>query len=112
VSANDQIMTWLDGIGLAQYAGIFAENAVDFDILPDVTEADLEKMGVELARVRTWRLRASMVRSFCRRGVLGNNRIKWTVVVIGRALEPYRHATHRRGNRLVARFGAPAQVWN
>jgi class 3 adenylate cyclase/predicted ATPase len=48
VSVNDQIMTWLDGLGLAQYAAVFAENAIDFEILPDVTEADLEKLGVAL----------------------------------------------------------------
>ena len=48
MSADDQILTWLDGIGLAQYAAVFVENAVDFEILPDVTEADLEKLGVAL----------------------------------------------------------------
>ncbi len=48
VSGNDQITTWLDGIGLAQYATVFAENAIDLDILPDVTEADLERLGVAL----------------------------------------------------------------
>jgi class 3 adenylate cyclase/predicted ATPase len=48
VSVNDQIESWLDGIGLAQYATAFAENAIDFEILPDVTEADLEKLGVAL----------------------------------------------------------------
>ena len=48
LSINDQIATWLDGLGLAQYATVFAENAIDLDILPDVTEADLEKLGVAL----------------------------------------------------------------
>ena len=48
MSVNDQITTWLDGIGLAQYATVFAENAIDLDILPDVTEADLERLGVAL----------------------------------------------------------------
>jgi class 3 adenylate cyclase/predicted ATPase len=48
VSVNDQITTWLDGIGLAQYATVFVESAIDFEILPDVTEADLEKLGVAL----------------------------------------------------------------
>ena len=48
MSGNDEITTWLDGIGLAQYSTVFAENAVDLDILPDVTEADLERLGVAL----------------------------------------------------------------
>src|SRR5258708_6416178 len=43
---NDQITTWLDGIGLAQYATVFAENAIDLEVLPDVTETDLVKWGV------------------------------------------------------------------
>jgi class 3 adenylate cyclase/predicted ATPase len=48
VSVNDRIATWLDGIGLPQYATVFAENAIEFEILPDLTEADLEKLGVAL----------------------------------------------------------------
>ena len=48
MSDNDQIETWLDGIGLAQYATAFAENAIDLEVLPDVTETDLEKLGVAL----------------------------------------------------------------
>ena len=48
VGTDDEITTWLDGIGLAQYATIFAENAIDLEVLPDVTEADLEKLGVAL----------------------------------------------------------------
>jgi hypothetical protein len=48
MSVDDEITTWLEGIGLAQYATVFAENAVDLDILPDVTEADLERLGVAL----------------------------------------------------------------
>ena len=48
MGVNDEIETWLDEIGLAQYANAFAENAIDFEILPDVTEADLEKLGVAL----------------------------------------------------------------
>ena len=37
LSTNDQIATWLDELGLAQYATVFAENAIDLDVLPDVT---------------------------------------------------------------------------
>src|SRR5262245_14389586 len=48
VSADDRIAAWLDEIGLGQYATVFAENAIDLDVLPDVTETDLEKLGVAL----------------------------------------------------------------
>ena len=38
--------TWLDQLGLAQYAATFSENAIDLDVLPDLTETDLEKLNV------------------------------------------------------------------
>jgi class 3 adenylate cyclase len=42
------IADWLRGLGLAQYAQRFRDNAVDLEILPELTEADLEKLGVLL----------------------------------------------------------------
>ena len=48
MSADDRIAAWLEEIGLGQYATVFAENAIDLDVLPDVTETDLEKLGVAL----------------------------------------------------------------
>src|SRR5262249_53744951 len=48
VSADDRIAAWLEEIGLGQYATVFAENAIDLDVLPDVTETDREKWGVAL----------------------------------------------------------------
>jgi class 3 adenylate cyclase/predicted ATPase len=42
------IAAWLESLGLGQYTAVFAENAVDLDILPDLNESDLEKLGVAL----------------------------------------------------------------
>ena len=42
------IAEWLKGLGLAQYDSVFAKNVVDIDVLFDLTEADLEKMGIPL----------------------------------------------------------------
>jgi class 3 adenylate cyclase/predicted ATPase len=39
---------WLDRYGLGEYAQTFAENHIDFSVLPDLTENDLEKAGVSL----------------------------------------------------------------
>jgi len=39
---------WLEGIGLGQYADLFARNRVDLDVLPDLTEADLAELGLPL----------------------------------------------------------------
>jgi len=37
-----------EGLGLSEYEGVFLENEVEADILPDLTEADLEKTGLPL----------------------------------------------------------------
>ncbi|HET7848272.1 MAG TPA: adenylate/guanylate cyclase domain-containing protein [Pseudolabrys sp.] len=39
---------WLERYGLIQYAQAFAENNIDYSVLPDLNESDLEKIGVSL----------------------------------------------------------------
>src|SRR3984885_16294265 len=46
-SATD-LAEWLGRHGLDQYAQTFAENNIEFSVLPDLTENDLEKLGVSL----------------------------------------------------------------
>ena len=46
VLAAQQITDWLEKLGLGQYAQCFAENEIDFSILGDLTDQDLEKIGV------------------------------------------------------------------
>src|SRR6516225_12361793 len=41
-----QIAGWLKSLGLEQYEHSFAENAVDFTILGELTDQDLEKIGI------------------------------------------------------------------
>src|SRR6202158_5898128 len=43
-----QIADWLKNLGMAEYAERFAENRIDFSVLPDLTDHDLEKLGVLL----------------------------------------------------------------
>jgi class 3 adenylate cyclase len=42
------IGTWLAGLGLGQYETTFRENAIDADVLPELTEQHLSEMGVAL----------------------------------------------------------------
>ena len=42
------ITQWLDSIGLGQYAELFAENAIDIEVLPELAEPYLEKLGLPL----------------------------------------------------------------
>jgi len=37
---------WLQGLGLGQYEAAFRQNEIDAEILPDLTDQDLEKLGV------------------------------------------------------------------
>jgi len=39
------IEKWLRGLGMQQYAVTFRDNAIDAEILPELTEADLDKLG-------------------------------------------------------------------
>jgi class 3 adenylate cyclase/predicted ATPase len=43
---------WLSAHGLEQYSQQFADNDIDFDVLGDLTEADLEKLGLSLGHRR------------------------------------------------------------
>ena len=53
-----QIANWLQKLGLGQYAQRFAENDITFDILPDLSDQDLEKIGVASLGHRRQLLRA------------------------------------------------------
>ncbi len=39
---------WLRGLGLGQYEPAFRDNGIDAEVLPDLNDADLEKLGVLL----------------------------------------------------------------
>ena len=43
---------WLRSLGLGQYETAFRDNGVDADVLPDLSDADLEKLGVLLGHRR------------------------------------------------------------
>ena len=42
------IAGWLRGLGMQQYEAAFRDNAIDLEVLPELTEPDLEKLGVLL----------------------------------------------------------------
>jgi class 3 adenylate cyclase/predicted ATPase len=39
---------WLEELGMSEYAQRFVENRIDFSVLPELTDQDLEKIGVVL----------------------------------------------------------------
>jgi class 3 adenylate cyclase/tetratricopeptide (TPR) repeat protein len=67
---------WLRNLGLDRYEPAFIENAIDGDVLPELTEGDLEKLGIPLGdRKRLIKAIRAMVASspsaFIRSGVGG-----------------------------------------
>ena len=46
----DELECWLSPLGLAQLAPVLRANDVDLEILPELSEADLEKLGISLGQ--------------------------------------------------------------
>jgi hypothetical protein len=46
------VTDWLEKLGLSEYTQRFADNAIDLSVLPDLTDQDLEKIGVLLGHRR------------------------------------------------------------
>ena len=49
---------WLEDLGLARYADVFEDNALELDLVRDLSDSDLEKLGVFLMGHRKKLLRA------------------------------------------------------
>jgi hypothetical protein len=47
---SGRLEDWLAGLGLSRYAEVFAAQAIDLDVLPDLSESDLERLGIPLVR--------------------------------------------------------------
>jgi hypothetical protein len=46
------VASWRRSLGLEQYEAAFRDNAIDDSVLPDLTDQDLEKLGVLLGHRR------------------------------------------------------------
>ena len=43
-----EVADWLESLGMSEYAQRFAENRIDFSVLPELTDQDLKDLGVVL----------------------------------------------------------------
>ena len=59
---SNDIVRWLEAIGLARYSDVFVEHDVDTDVLPDLTDTDLEKLGISLGHRKKLLRAASALR--------------------------------------------------
>jgi SAM domain (Sterile alpha motif)/Adenylate and Guanylate cyclase catalytic domain len=46
--ATMDVGDWLRSLGLGQYEALFRENEIDAEVLPELSEADFEKVGIPL----------------------------------------------------------------
>ncbi|MEJ8826553.1 adenylate/guanylate cyclase domain-containing protein [Variovorax humicola] len=56
------ISSWLQGLGLERYCEVFASNDIDVAVVPDLTEQDLERLGLSLGHRRKLLAAASKLR--------------------------------------------------
>jgi hypothetical protein len=56
--AMQQVADWLNKLGMSEYVQRFAENDIDFAILVELADQDLEKIGVKSLGHRRKILRA------------------------------------------------------
>jgi class 3 adenylate cyclase len=56
---SERVKQWLEGLGLGRYAAVFADNALDWDLLPDIDQDTLKEIGVRAAGHRLRILKAA-----------------------------------------------------
>ncbi|MGC2217017.1 MAG: SAM domain-containing protein, partial [Pseudolabrys sp.] len=59
------VAQWLQDLGLPDYAALFRAQAIDADVLPSLTDADFEKLGLPLGH------RKRLLRAISGLGALG-----------------------------------------
>src|ERR1700759_4129114 len=57
------IERWLRGLDLGKYVEILASHDIDLTVIPDLTEQDLEKLGLSLGHRRKFLSAASKLRA-------------------------------------------------
>ena len=45
---SEKVTQWLHGLGLDQLTELFVEQQIDYEVLADLTEEDLEKLVIPL----------------------------------------------------------------
>ena len=45
---NDPVAAWLESLGLDRYRELFEQNAITWDVSPELNDGDLVSMGIVL----------------------------------------------------------------
>jgi class 3 adenylate cyclase/predicted ATPase len=92
---STDLAEWLSSHGLGQYAQTFAENNIEYSVLPDLTEDDLKKLGVSSLGHRKKLLRAIEALTAARQPT-GTTAAVSNVTVVPPALVQHREAEFRQ----------------
>jgi class 3 adenylate cyclase len=84
---------WLETYGLGQYTRLFDENDIDLEILPDLTESDLEKLGISLGH------RKKLLRAIDALSAGPEPTSSGTAAPAEKAVEPAAPSPHREAER-------------
>jgi hypothetical protein len=98
--AMQQIAEWLEKLGMPEYVQRFAENRIDLSVLPDLTDQDLEKLGVLLGD------RRKMLRAIVNLEVTGKSAPAIAVAATASAVLVGLHDT---AERRFGRFEGPSK---
>jgi len=94
-TTTTDLAEWLGRHGLGQYAKTFAENSIDYSVLPDLTENDLEKLGVSSLGHRKKLLRAIEALTAARQPTCLTTAVS-NATVVPPSLEQHREAEFRQ----------------
>ena len=94
-TTTTDLAEWLGRHGLGQYAKTFAENNIDYSVLPDLTENDLEKLGVSSLGHRKKLLRAIEALTAARQPT-GTTKAVSSATVVPPSLVQHREAEFRQ----------------
>ncbi len=94
-STSTDLAEWLGRHGLGQYSQAFAENNIEYSVLPDLTESDLEKLGVFSLGHRKKLLRAIEALTAARQPT-GTTTAVSNVTVVPPSLVQHREAEFRQ----------------
>jgi class 3 adenylate cyclase/predicted ATPase len=94
-TTTTDLAEWLGRHGLGQYANTFAENNIDYSVLPDLTENDLEKLGVSSLGHRKKLLRAIAELTAARQPT-GTTKAVSSATVVPPSLVQHREAEFRQ----------------
>ncbi|MBI5263643.1 MAG: AAA family ATPase [Bradyrhizobium sp.] len=94
-TTTTDLAEWLGTHGLGQYAKTFAENNIDYSVLPDLTENDLEKLGVSSLGHRKKLLRAIEALTAARQPT-GTTKAVSSATIVPPSLVQHREAEFRQ----------------